>query len=290
MPMRRRIFLLALLAVLGLTPSYAGSTPAASAQSIPFEFVDGFIVLQAQLNSPREHVNLILDSGAGASVLSLSSAHRLNLSLGRSQTVQGVGMRTQAYELNRISAEANGVKLGRIQLAVDLSNATQLCSMPIDGLVGIDFFANRVVEIDFATKTVRLLSPAALDSAGNRLSLKPMNGTFCIPIQVNGSKSRWARFDTGCNDALHWTVPRTKSKDVAPNLSIGFLTDATDLAPSTLQIAGHTLANIQTSLHAQPLFPGETGLVGTGVLSQFIVTTDLAHGQIFLRPANPSQM
>jgi hypothetical protein len=281
MPMRLQKFLPLLLLLC------TGAVRAETPQSIPFEFVDGFILLKAQLDSPHETVNMILDSGAGASVVSLESAHRLKLKLGRPQPVRGVSMQTTAYELNHLSASAGGVALGRISLAVDLSNARELCSRPIDGLIGIDFFRDQTVEIDFNARVIRTSASLPAADAASKLPLRSMNGTYCIPIRVNGSKQRWARLDTGCNDSLHWTVPRARDNNVRSNLSIGFLTDASDLEPSELQIGSHALSKVETSLHTQPLFPGESGLVGTGVLSRFITTVDVPHGQVFFRPAKP---
>ncbi len=262
---------------------FAHAAPATG--SIPFDYVDGFILVKAQLNGGQQ-VNLILDSGAGASILSLDTAHRLNLRLGANRMVQGAGTQAAAFELSHVKAKAGDIALSDIPLAVDLSNATELCSRRIDGLIGIDFFANRIVELDFAARAIHLLpSVPAADATTCKLPLKSMNGTYCIPIRVNSSNPRWARFDTGCNDALHWIVPRGKANPVRSNLSIGFMTDATDLAPSELQLGSHNLSAVETSLHTQPLFPGEAGLVGTGVLSRFVTTVDLAHKQIFLRPA-----
>ncbi len=104
-----------------------------------------------------------------------------------------------------------------------------------------------------------------------------------MPICVNGSEPRLARLDTGCNDALHWVVPKTAERRHR-DVSIGFLTDTSNMTLSDLRMDTEFLPKIETSLHARPLFPGEAGLVGTGVLSRYTVTVDCVGNQLLLRP------
>ena len=53
-----------------------------------------------------------------------------------------------------------------ISLAVDLANAEEICGHPVDGLIGVDFFSKRIVQIDFAAHVIRF--PAAADPAAPR--------------------------------------------------------------------------------------------------------------------------
>ena len=135
---------------------------------IPFTFTDGFIRVEARVPQSAEPLHLLLDSGAGASVLSLRTAQRLHLPLGRTQSVRGVGVDAAARQLEGVQASANGIVLTDIPLAVDLSSADQLCSQPIDGLIGVGFFKNRVVQIDYAHHTLRIAARRLEDGVGRR--------------------------------------------------------------------------------------------------------------------------
>jgi len=42
---------------------------------------------------------------------------------------------------------------------------------------------------------------------------------------------------------------------------------------------------VKTALHGAPLFPGEAGLLGNGILSQFLVTVDWSNHQVLLEDA-----
>src|SRR5205823_12460329 len=133
-------------------------------------------------------------------VLSLRAAQRLHLPLGRTENVRGVGVQAVARRLEGVEASASGVVLSGITLAVDLSAADELCSSPVDGLIGVGFFKDRIVRIDYKRRTLRIVS-AAPASGAERLPVKMLNGILCVPVAVNDSAVRWTRLDTGCNDA-----------------------------------------------------------------------------------------
>src|SRR5580658_4885229 len=90
----------------------------AEARDIPFDFVDGYILLHASVDA--HPVTLMLDSGASASVLSLQAARRLHLALGQAQPVDGVDADATAYDVGPVKATADGIALDGIGLAVDL--------------------------------------------------------------------------------------------------------------------------------------------------------------------------
>ena len=253
----------------------------ASARDIPFEFVDGYILLHASVNA--HPVTLLLDSGASASVLSLEAARRLNLPLGAPQPVDGVEADATAYQIKPVAPAVRGLALPAVRLAIDLRNAEQLCSEHIDGLIGADFFKGRVTQIDYANHCLRLLASAP--AGGESLRLLSRNGIYCLPVSVNGSKPRWTRLDTGCNDALHWVVPRTVASRQKRGVSIGFITNTEDETLVTVGLGRMSLPHVETALHGSAIFPGEAGLLGSEVLSQYRVTINAPAARILLAPA-----
>jgi len=49
-----------------------------------------------------------------------------------------------------------------------------------------------------------------------------------------------------------------------------------------VQLGALRLADIPTGLHETPIFEGEAGLLGNGLLSRFTVTFDVAKKQLLL--------
>jgi len=254
----------------------------AGAQEIPFEFVDGYILVHARVNA--HPVTLLVDSGASASVLSLSSARRLHVPLGDPLPVDGVNAGAVAFQIGPITAEARGLVLSQMTLATDLSNAAQLCSVPVDGLIGADFFKGRMLQIDYASQRLRLLDK--VDAGGQSLPLRAMNGVLCLPVSVNGSRPRWTRLDTGCNDALHWVVPRLTEAPEPRGVSIGFITNTDDETLVSVGLGRLALQSVAVTLHGRAIFPHEAGLLGSEILSQYRVTIDAVHGRIWLAAAD----
>jgi len=277
---RLSLFPALLLVAAAILPANAATTPV----EIPFTFTDGFIRLEVHVPQSVEPLHLLLDSGAGASVLSLETAQRLHLPLGKTENVQGVGVEVAAYHLRGVRASAKGVNLAEIPLAVDLSAAAELCSEPVDGLIGVDFFRDRVVQIDYVHHKLRL-SATAPGKTADRLPIRFLNGVMCVPLSVNDSPNRWARFDTGCNDALHWVIPRSNPHGDHNAVSIGFVTDESDTALLSVMLGRHPLHTVKADLHSRPIFPGEAGLLGNGILSQFTVTVDWPNRQVLFEDA-----
>ena len=254
---------------------------AAGARDIPFDFVDGYIVLHARAGTQK--VTFVLDSGASASVLSIDAARRLHCALGTPEQVDGVESDATAYDMAPVTPTIDGMALDQVSLATDLHNAAQLCSEPVDGLIGVGFFKGRVTQIDYARHCLRLLD--AVPAEGQSLPLRAKNGVFCLPVSVNGSRPRWTRLDTGCNDALHWVVPRMAGGEQARGVSIGFITNTDDETLVSVGLGRLALPHVETSLHGSAIFPGEAGLLGSEILSQYRVTIDGRRGRIYLAAA-----
>lgn len=248
---------------------------------VPFRLVNGFILVQAHVAGRNEPLTFLLDSGASATVFNTNSAKRLRLPLGPRETVQGVGSEAAARRLPAVPVALGQTRGDSAVLAVNLSRAQPLCGEPIDGLFGAGFFAERIVQIDYAAQKLRILSEAPAGEA-TKLPLHHLNGIYCAPVSVNGSQPRWTRVDTGCNDAVHWVVPRTVEKR-RRGTTIGFLDEDHDLTRAVVRLGERELADVETSLHGEPLFPGEAGLLGNGVLSKYRVTFDAAGGRLWLQ-------
>src|SRR6266498_2231257 len=80
----------------------AGGKPQAT--EFPFQYLEGLIWLKVQTPKSAEPLNFLLDSGAGISVINLTTAQRLGLRLANRVEVQGVGSSTYGYFPQRLSA------------------------------------------------------------------------------------------------------------------------------------------------------------------------------------------
>jgi hypothetical protein len=249
----------------------------------PFKLRAGLIWIR--VDSAHGALNFILDSGAEASVIDLQTARRLRLELGQPVTVRGINATTEGYWPEYLPARMGGVSLPTNFLAMDLSAVSAACHCAVDGLIGADFFAGRVVQIDFARETIRLLEKCRPDAAATVVPLQIQALRLRVPVEVMGLGNAWARLDTGCASALHWVVSTTALADASSSQELGVGVSSLLIRQNTksVRIGSLTLNNISTGLHTEKLLAGEAALLGTGLLSHFaVVTIDEASGQLIL--------
>ena len=249
---------------------------------IPFQYCDGFLWVKVCAAGQREPLNFLLDSGASLSVLNSETARSLNLKLGTPQSLYGVYSQTLAHWLSGFQAEVAGTTLPKSLLAVDLSTLSKTCHRPIDGLLGADFFRGRIVQIDFAARKVRILDNAQPTDRGAVLPIKWCNDAMCVPVGIAGNSPQWMRLDTGCESALELASEKAKGRrDHDP--SIGLTSASIRYIQADIQLGNHNLSGARIGVHEQRMFPGECGLLGNGVLSQFQVTIDAPNRRVILR-------
>jgi hypothetical protein len=251
----------------------------------PFKLRAGLIWIQVGSPDGGKPLNFILDSGAEASVIGLQTARRLHLELGQPVTVRGINSTTSGYWPEYWSAAIGGVSLPANYLAMDLTALSAACHRRVDGLIGADFFAGRVVQIDFAKEKIRLLENGSPRANAEVLPLQIEASRLRVPVEVAGLGKAWARLDTGCASALHWAVAATAlaGQCSSRELGVGVSSLLIRQNTQTVRLGGLTLNNIATGLHTEKLLAGEAGLLGTGLLSQFsIVTIDEPARQLVL--------
>ena len=237
----------------------------ASAALIPFEFHEGLIWIKVKAEGAEKPLNFLLDSGAGSSVLDFAAAKRLGVTMGAGERVQMVGQSVASRRVVDFSATVAGIPIQPDPLALDLSETSGLCGRRIDGLVGHDFFHGRIVQIDYKARLIRVLEEAD-ERCCSVVPLKVRDNALCIPVSVNGSRTRWTRLDTGCDASLHW-VDGSGGGDV----------------DALVMLEGESLGQVPTTLHRRAFFPSEAGLLGNGVLSNYRVTIDTVNRRLLLR-------
>lgn len=268
-----------IFAIIGLLAS--ASARAGVVAEVPFQYRDGFLWLKVNVAGQSAPLNFLLDSGAASSVLSVEAARRLDLKLGSQQSVQGVHSEATAYQINRFHAQTAGITLPESVLALDLRAISATCHQPIDGLLGTDFFRGRVVQIDFAASKIRLLDEAQPSAHCVVLPIKMRNNAICVPVDVAGNSKQWMRLDTGCDSALEWTVGQAKARR-SHDTSVGLTSAPVRTIYTDVQLGSRNLGGVKTGVHDQQIFPGEAGLLGNALLSEFRVTVDAPSRRVIL--------
>jgi hypothetical protein len=216
----------------------------------------------------------------------LQTANGLGLKAGARVGVRGVHVSTQGYWSGTKWASAGTVALPNRFLVLDLAQLSGTCERHVDGLIGLDFFRNRVVQIDFGDGEVRLLNPEiAHRGATKGVPLEVRRCGMCVKASISGEKPAWVRVDTGCASGLQWVVSRPIPEGCTSKVAVGLAELGIPQTRTTVKIGGDTVANVETGLHDSAIFEGESGLIGNGVLGQFRnVTIDTIGGRLILGP------
>jgi hypothetical protein len=275
-----------ILAVI-LCSIFLGLPAARAATEIPFAFRGGMIWVKVRVASQETALNFLLDSGAGRSVVNLGTAERIGVKLGARETVQGVDGRCAAYRVEHFAATvANEISVPGNVLALDLSRVSASCGARIDGLLGADFFRDRIVQIDFAAQKLRLLETREIASSGAQvLPLARRNDALCVRVGVNRNAPQWMRLDTGCSSALEWVVTDAKSRR-ASGTSVATAAGSDEHIHTDVLLGSERIFAVKTGVHRQPIFSGESGLLGNGLLSKFRVTVDAGKSCVLLSRIN----
>ena len=256
----------------------------AAGEELSFEYRDGFIWIRVEIAGERESFNFLLDSGAEVSTVDLNTAKRLGLKMGRTVLVQGVESSAAGYWPVQVPATTSRVSLPEKMLAVDLCELSKSCRCDVHGLIGADFFRNRVVQIDFMHGTIRLLKSGQVRPGDIVLPMRVKKNAMLTQLSINDQKEKWFRLDTGCASALQWASLQSPEKNTTSTIGEGLSEVEIASSATKLLAGGLTLWNVPTGLHPKPIFPGEAGLLGNDILSLFLVTFDPFQNRLILSP------
>lgn len=265
--------------LLAISVFLAADTTASSAK-IPFEFRDGFIWIKVTLRGCGEPLNFLFDSGAQVSVINSVTAQRVGLKGTRPAAVAGVGSTTTGFWSQPLEARAGHVQLPRNYLLLDLSKLSDACThSAIDGLVGADFFHDRIVQVDFQSQTLHLLHQTPSEVGMQILPLRVRPCGMLVPIQINRSKAQWLRLDTGCASALQWVTTSVRPAEGSTRVAVALTSFAVPVTETTVTLGAVRFHQVPTDLQAKEIFPGEKGLLGNGLLARFETVTIDALGK-----------
>jgi predicted aspartyl protease len=271
-------------AILVLVTFLLRAEPVASvASELPIQFREGLLGVEVCVPQSKEALHFLLDSGASASVVNHSTARLLGLKLGPKVKVTAVATTLTGHWPVKLSARAGELELPDEYLALDLSKLSGACSRSVDGLIGADFFRDRVVEIDYTAQKLRVLAASPEADATNAVPLETRPCGFRVAVNVNGGKRQWVRVDTGCATAFQWVTSKKRADRCTSKLAVGLAELSIPQTMTSLRIGNHQIDTVPTGLHSKAIFPGESGLLGNGLLAQFgVVTIDAKSGRLFL--------
>jgi predicted aspartyl protease len=299
--------LLALVAVLASMPA-SHETAAApddepGGSRIPFLLRNNHILVRGTVGD-SDSLWFIVDTGASGHVLNASTAKRLGLRTEEGATAGGAGGQVAASRVHGARLRLPGVELDASPLmAIPLDLLALKTGHPCDGVVGYEFFAERVVTIDYDAGQL-VLRPAK--------AFRPPAGSAMLPLTLRDNHPYApARVTLPGGEPVEGSFLLDTGSVLSLILSPSFVAEhkALERVPRTIQVqlggvggpTRHPLGRIgklELGPHAldaptavlRQVGPGSTnaeetaGNIGGEVLSRFRVTFDYAGRRLYLEP------
>jgi predicted aspartyl protease len=264
---------------------------------------EGVAFFSGTVNSTGQ-LEFLLDTGGAGSSLEREVADRLGVRIERGQaSVAG----NAALEVGVIPSATIGVQTTSFTaenlMVAALRPLEPFFGRRIDGILGGDWMAQHVVELDYEKGLMRLYDPTEFryEGRGERLPLAVVRGIPFVDLKVTlpNGKSLWGHFlvDSGGGGmAVHVYMKVAASSGLAEGLSrieetghgIGGATARFAVRGAEVEIGKYRLkkpvvivTQAEGGLRADPT---SSGLVGMDLLRRFKVTFDYSRGRMYLEP------
>jgi len=233
----RRMTTLLVIAI-GLGARCGLSTPGADGDGVqvPFIFEHNEILVQVKI-AQHEPFTMMLDTDTDPSSINLSFAQSNNFRLReiRAEITGGGSERPRVYLTKLESVELDSLPARDLQaVAIDLSKIQNRLGIQVQGVLGNNFLAGRVLQIDYRARVLRFYrSSAALPIAKGGQAVFPFRSgeDGCIVMEgvtINGKSAR-ATIDTGSDGTFALTPAAVQAlgladaaRDGHPDVSEGY--------------------------------------------------------------------
>ncbi len=257
----------------------------------------GHLLVRPRING-QELGWYIFDTGAGSTVINTSSIEKLGLKpIGKVPAI-GVGgaVESQFYRLDSI--ELGPVTLDRsIVVALDLDFLTIPFGRPIGGIVGFDFIARCVVELDLKESGIALHNPAGYQLLGAKWEkMQLVDRVPAIDASFEG-KSGLFRLDTGAagedltfhyHTVLSLKLAEGRNTKVGMSGGVGGMVLVRNGVIKGFEFGGNRWDEVSATFatESKGAFddPYTAGVISGGFLSPFITTLDYENRRIAFRP------
>ncbi len=261
--------------------------------------MERWIYLRGSVNGIATEI--LLDSGAGMTVLDREFAERAGLRAEGAVAARGTGGVTEAGMVEGVTLGIGDLTVGPLTAAViDLADVAQRIGRPMPVILGKEVFHALVVDVDYPGSRIRFHDPASFryDGPGRRLDLIAADdGHKNLLVSMEGGEPVVVGLDTGEGGALtvfgHYAQERgflsRRPLSESKGGGVGGTTISRTATLSSVTIAGYELKNVPVTIHQENVKGAfdtrrQAGNLGTGILGRFRVLFDYEHDALWLEP------
>ncbi len=275
-------------------------------QKVKFQLINNLVIIPMTVNDTE--LSFVLDSGVGKPILfNLTDQDSIKINNVSEITINGLG---EGEPIKALSSKENDFKLGaihnrdqRLYVVLDSDmNFSPSLGIPVHGIIGYELFRDFVVDINYASKTIKFYNPAhytyKLGRKDETLPLHVIRKKAYVDgeIYMNSGKNIPVKMllDTGSSDAI-WLfendeigIPDKNYDDfLGKGLSGNIFGKRTMV--SGIKIGSFVLQDAKAAFPDMESFNDiknlgdRNGSMGGEVLKRFNIVFDYPNGKITLR-------
>jgi hypothetical protein len=265
---------------------------------VDFEyFGDSQIFVPASING--QPVSLLLDSGAGITLIDSAFAAQLKLKATGALGVVGVVGQSSMPLTSNLSIKIGSLSLTHITAGIfDLSGVAAQEAHPMPVVLGKEAFNQLVIDIDFQRRKISFRDPNGYlgPTEARRVTLGHHGDVRTVPISLEGAPAVPFDFDLGnagtlivypaYSDRMHLLDGRPQTLDMLGG--VGGMTSEKLATLKDIDIAGVRMTDVPTAFPTagdNAVNSDQTaGNVGLFILSRFHLIADYPHDALWLTP------
>lgn len=273
------------------------STAISNAQEvIPFELGDDNRIYIKGCINQSDTLNLVFDLGANITVVNKTTMEANHVNLTFDTVVINGGSNGASKESKSFN---NTVKIGtQTYTSLDVLGISYPEGEKLDGIIGWDFFADKIVEIDFETNELIISNELpSYSEKYSKLTVKFIdNLPYVKTILFKGKKkaSVWAMLDTGYNSTLKVSSNTAIKHALSDQYQIigestsygtdGSVAKSDHVLIPRIQIGGVELYNMPADIVKTNVDSNIPALLGGNLLKRFHLILDFKHKRVYLMP------
>lgn len=266
------------------------------------QFSGGVIMIRGTLDSQKDSLNFILDTGSGGISLDSTTAEKLKISAQMSdRTIRGIaGLKQVAFAYNH-TLNLPGLITEKLDFHInDYDLLTSVYGIQVDGIIGYSFLRRYIVRIDFDKEELEIYAPGAMHYPKGGYLMKPNFSTLPLPsLIVEDAETISARFifDTGAAMSLLMSSEFAADSAVMRSNRKRFLTQVEGLGGKkrmeytivkSLKIGPYKFRRVPTHIFEDEFnvtsYPLLGGLIGNDLLRRFNMIINYPEQSIHLKP------
>ncbi len=277
---------------------------------IPFEFVNGFIVLDVRYGASRLPLKFIFDTGAEYSVLSHEEYALLSgVRFGRTVTILGADLSTRIQatvthdnQLNladRILAK----NVDMILLAEDYMDLGRYVGFPIHGIIGANVFSRFIVEINYKKGVIIFHNPQSksirrkgyVGVPADFLARKPY---IQMRVEMPNGQAFTGKYliDCGADLSLLMVLGSHEQLVIPQNTIVsgiaaglggnmnGYMGRVNNIELASLKLPSPVIHYQERPDSSRVDLSDKNGIVGNRILSLYSILIDYPRRKIYLKP------